>query len=58
MQKIKNTRIISLIIWLIIAIVSVVSMPNYILSGKGEKANYIPPECPKLRGTAALKRNE
>ena len=28
MQRIKNTRIISLIIWLIIAVVSVVSMPN------------------------------
>ena len=28
MQWIKNTRIISLIIWLVIAVVSVVSMPN------------------------------
>ena len=28
MQRLKNTRILSLIIWLIIAVVSVVSMPN------------------------------
>ena len=58
MQRLKNTRILSLIIWLIIAVVSVVSMPNLadLVREKGQIT--LPEDAQKSQGAAALKGNE
>ena len=56
MQRIKNTRIISLIIWLIIAVVSVVSMPNLadLVREKGQMT--LPEDAESLIAQQILKK--
>ena len=55
MQRLKSTRILSLIIWLIIAVVSTVSMPNLadLVREKGQIT--LPEDAQSLKAQQLLK---